>query len=94
MSGLSNEKNVKQTNDRLFTNNELVIRQHNRSLMKFILLIVTVILVLFMTAWYLDNQDAMNIISGGAVCTGLIAVWVMIHTPEVKLNHIKLKSEK
>lgn len=94
MPDFNKEKDSKQINNRLFTKEEVAIRNHNCRLMKFILFIVLIILVVFSVAWYFGNQNIINVVGGGALTLALVALWIMNHTPEVKLNHIKLKSEK
>lgn len=67
---------------RELSESELAIRKHNIRLMKFIRIILLGIVIIFGVAWYYDNIDAVNIVSGGALSVTLVALWIMLHHPD------------
>lgn len=73
---------MKKMEIRKFTESEMAIREHNAKLMKFILVILFGIIIIFCAAWYYNNQDVINIVSGGALSVALVALWIMKHHPE------------
>ena len=70
---------------RKLTKEEWAIRNHNRKLVKFLLILLIIDLAIVVVAFIFDNIALGTNGGSFAIACALIALWVVTHHPEIEI---------